>query len=95
MRKAFRVDQQLSGKGDHIRNPSYAIACITVGAQPTEAHAILFTELLPALDGPIDLESLVEALPTTVLASVAAVARRAMGLLAREPSPKAAGARRR
>ena len=63
-----------------------------------DKFAVLFSELLPALDGPIDLESLVEALPTTVLTSVAAVARRAMGLLTRaprEPSSKAAGGRRR
>ena len=50
-----------------------------------DKFAVLFNELLPALDGPIDLEALVEALPTPVLstlAAVAAVARKAMGVLA-------------
>jgi DNA-binding transcriptional regulator GbsR (MarR family) len=46
-----------------------------------DKFAILFNELLPALDGPIDLEALVEALPATVLSALATVARKAMGLL--------------
>ena len=43
--------------------------------------AVLFNELLPALDGPIDLEALVEALPAPVLSTLAAVARKTMALL--------------
>jgi len=51
-------------------------------ARKYDKFAVLFHELLPALDGPIDLESLIEALPKPVLSALAAVARKAMGLLA-------------
>jgi DNA-binding transcriptional regulator GbsR (MarR family) len=65
-------------------------------ARKYDKFALLFTELLPALDGPIDLESMVEALPTSVIAGVAQVTRRALGLLARDTSStKAAGSARR
>jgi DNA-binding transcriptional regulator GbsR (MarR family) len=64
-------------------------------ARKYERFAILFNDLLPGLDGPIDLESMVDALPTAVLTTVATITRRAMGLLAREPASKAAGSRRR
>ena len=46
-----------------------------------DRFAMLFDELVPSLDGPIDLESLIDALPMPVLATLAAIARKAMGLL--------------
>ena len=65
-------------------------------ARKYDRFAILFNELLPALEGPMDLEALIEALPTPVLSTLAGVARKAMGLFAREPAVKAAaGSRRR
>jgi DNA-binding transcriptional regulator GbsR (MarR family) len=66
-------------------------------ARKYDKFALLFTELLPALDGPIDLESMVEAVPASVLTAVASITRRAMGLVVREPAPanRAAGGRRR
>jgi DNA-binding transcriptional regulator GbsR (MarR family) len=45
-------------------------------ARKYDKFAVLFAELLPAQAGPIDLEALVEALPTAVLSSLAAVVRR-------------------
>jgi DNA-binding transcriptional regulator GbsR (MarR family) len=59
-----------------------------------DRFGVLFNELLPAFDGPIDLETLIEAMPTSVLTALAQVARKAMGLLAREPA-KAATTKRR
>ncbi len=50
-------------------------------ARKYDKFAVLFRELLPALDAPIDLEALVEALPTPVLATLASVARKAIGIL--------------
>jgi DNA-binding transcriptional regulator GbsR (MarR family) len=49
-------------------------------ARKYDKFATLFNELLPALDGPIDLEALALALPIPVLASLAAVARQTLGL---------------
>jgi len=63
-------------------------------ARKYDRFAILFNELLPALDGPMDLEALVEALPASLLSTIASVARRAMGLFARDTG-KTATARRR
>jgi DNA-binding transcriptional regulator GbsR (MarR family) len=63
-------------------------------ARKYDRFAILFNELLPALDGPMDLEALVEALPASLLSTLASVARRAMGLFARDTG-KTAPARRR
>jgi DNA-binding transcriptional regulator GbsR (MarR family) len=44
----------------------------------------LFDELLPAFEGPVDLEALIDALPTSVLTALASVARRAVGLFTRD-----------
>ena len=44
----------------------------------------LFT-LLPAFDGPLDLESVLDGLPRSVLTAFAAVARRALGLSTKAP----------
>jgi DNA-binding transcriptional regulator GbsR (MarR family) len=49
-------------------------------ARKYDKFAVLFNELLPEQAGPIDLEALVEALPTAVLSSLAAVARKTIGL---------------
>lgn len=48
-----------------------------------DKFAVLFAELLPALDGPLDLEALVEALPMPVLSTLASLARKAMGVLSK------------
>jgi DNA-binding transcriptional regulator GbsR (MarR family) len=58
-------------------------------ARKYDKFAVLFAQLLPALDGPIDLEGLVEALPTAVLSTLAGVARKAMGLLSDKRSKAA------
>jgi HTH-type transcriptional regulator, osmoprotectant uptake regulator len=65
---------------------------ITSLGRKYDRFAILFNDLLPAFEGPMDLEALIEALPAPVLTALGAVARRAMGLFGREPS-KAANAR--
>ncbi len=44
-----------------------------------DKFAGVFEELLPAVDGPIDLERLIAALPASVLRILAKVARRALG----------------
>ncbi|MGO8995318.1 MAG: GbsR/MarR family transcriptional regulator [Polyangiaceae bacterium] len=62
-------------EADAIRDRMHTLA------RKYDKFAILFSELLPALDGPLDLEAMVEALPTAVLSTLAGVARRAMGLL--------------
>jgi len=51
-----------------------------------DRFGILFNDLLPAFEGPVDLEALIEAVPTAVLTTLGSVARRAMGLFAREPA---------
>jgi DNA-binding transcriptional regulator GbsR (MarR family) len=55
-------------------------------ARKYDRFAVLFNELLPSLEGPLDLESLVDGLPAPVLGAIASVARRALGI---------AGARKR
>ena len=45
-------------------------------------------ELLPAMDGPIDLEAVVDGLPSAVLQALAATARRALGLGPRDGERK-------
>jgi DNA-binding transcriptional regulator GbsR (MarR family) len=62
-------------EADAIRDRMHTLA------RKYDKFAVLFNELLPALDGPVDLESLVEALPTPVLSTLAGLARRAMGVL--------------
>lgn len=60
-------------------------------ARKYDRFAILFNELLPSLEGPVDLESIIDALPAPVLGALASVARRALRLPegAREASRKA------
>ncbi len=65
---------------------------ITSLGRKYDRFAILFNDLLPAFEGPLDLEALIEALPTSVLTAVGSVARRAMGLFGRETA-KSASAR--
>jgi DNA-binding transcriptional regulator GbsR (MarR family) len=62
-------------------------------ARKYDRFAVLFNELLPAVEGPFDLESLVEALPAGVLTAIAAVARRALGFgrVTKSVAPAAAG----
>jgi DNA-binding transcriptional regulator GbsR (MarR family) len=62
-------------EAEAIRNRMHTLA------RKYDKFAVLFNELLPALDGPIDLEALVEALPAPVLSTLAAVARKTMALL--------------
>jgi DNA-binding transcriptional regulator GbsR (MarR family) len=57
-------------------------------AQKYERFGILFEELLPGVDGPFDLEAMLDALPPSVLRAVAQVARRALGLGPRRPSSR-------
>jgi DNA-binding transcriptional regulator GbsR (MarR family) len=45
-----------------------------------DRFAVIFQELLPATDGPIDLEALLDTLPSSVLKALAALARQALGL---------------
>ncbi len=51
-------------------------------------------ELLPAMDGPIDLEAVVDGLPSAVLQALAATARKALGLGPRD-NEKTSAARKR
>jgi DNA-binding transcriptional regulator GbsR (MarR family) len=53
---------------------------LTKLAQKYERFGLLFEELLSGVEGPIDLEALLDGLPPTVLKALAAVARRAIGL---------------
>ena len=50
-----------------------------------DRFAVIFQELLPQSDGPIDLEALIDTLPGTVLKAVAAVAKHALGLTSAPP----------
>ena len=88
-KRALRQDarhprQRKGSEADAIRDRIGALA------RKYNRFAVLFDELLPALEGPLDLEALVEALPASVLSTLASVARRAMGLFARD-SARAAG----
>lgn len=60
-------------------------------ARKYDRFGLLFNELLPMVEGPFDLEALVEALPTSMISAIASVAKRAAGLFPRE----AAGSRKR
>jgi len=53
---------------------------LTKLAHKYERFGVLFAEVLPAVDGPIDLEAMLDGLPVSVLRVVAKVARRALGL---------------
>jgi DNA-binding transcriptional regulator GbsR (MarR family) len=53
---------------------------LTKLAHKYERFGILFEEVLPGVDGPIDLEAILDDLPLSVLRGIAAVARRALGL---------------
>ena len=46
---------------------------------------VIFAELMPQTDGPIDLEAVIDTLPATVLKAVAAVAKHAIGLTSAPP----------
>jgi DNA-binding transcriptional regulator GbsR (MarR family) len=58
-------------------------------AEKYERFGVLFEELLPGVDGPFDLEALLDGLPVSVIRAVAAVARRALGLAPRIPKASA------
>jgi DNA-binding transcriptional regulator GbsR (MarR family) len=45
-----------------------------------DRFAVIFQEMLPSTDGPIDLEALVDTLPSSILKAVAALAKQALGL---------------
>jgi DNA-binding transcriptional regulator GbsR (MarR family) len=51
-------------------------------------------ELLPPMDGPIDLEAVIDTLPMPVLQALAGAARKALGLLPREEKLAAAAKKR-
>jgi HTH-type transcriptional regulator, osmoprotectant uptake regulator len=53
---------------------------LTQLAHKYERFGVLFEEVLPAVDGPIDLEAMLDGLPLSVLRVIAQVARRALGL---------------
>jgi DNA-binding transcriptional regulator GbsR (MarR family) len=53
---------------------------LTKLAEKYERFGILFDDLLPGVEGPIDLEALLDSLPASVLRLIARVARRALGL---------------
>jgi DNA-binding transcriptional regulator GbsR (MarR family) len=55
-------------------------------AQKYERFGVLFEDVLPGVDGPIDLEALLDGLPLSVLRVIAAVARRALGQKRLRPS---------
>ena len=57
-----------------------------------DRFAVIFAELMPQSDGPIDLEALIDTLPSTVLKAVAAVAKHALGFSS--PPPVAASKKR-
>jgi HTH-type transcriptional regulator, osmoprotectant uptake regulator len=63
---------------------------LTKLAQKYERFGILFESLLPGVDGPLDLEAMLDGLPVSVLRVVAQVARRALGLSS-TPASKAGG----
>src|SRR5262252_3047729 len=46
-----------------------------------DRFAVIFQELLPATDGPIDLEALIDTLPSSVLKAIAALAKQALGFV--------------
>lgn len=48
-----------------------------------ERFSLLFSELIPAAEGPIDLEQLVDGLPVALVTAIASAARRALGVAAR------------
>jgi DNA-binding transcriptional regulator GbsR (MarR family) len=58
-------------------------------AQKYERFGVLFEELLPGVDGPFDLEAMLDGLPVSVVRAVASVARRALGLAPRASSSRA------
>jgi DNA-binding transcriptional regulator GbsR (MarR family) len=60
---------------------------LTKLAHKYERFGVLFEELLPGIDGPFDLEAMLDAMPISVLRTIAQVARRALGLPARDESP--------
>lgn len=71
-------------KGDEaesIRKKLHALA------RTYDRFADLF-ELLPAMDGPIDLEAVIDGLPSAVLQALAATARKALGLAPRDSARK-------
>lgn len=58
-------------------------------AHKYERFGVLFEELLPGVDGPLDLEALLDGLPVSVLRVVSQVARRALGLKPRSAASRA------
>jgi DNA-binding transcriptional regulator GbsR (MarR family) len=76
-------------EADAIRDRMHTLA------RKYDRFAIVFNELLPATLGPLDLESLVEALPTPVLSAIAQVARRVLGFGPREPAAVKTAAKKR
>jgi DNA-binding transcriptional regulator GbsR (MarR family) len=53
---------------------------LTTLAQKYERFGVLFEEVLPGVDGPIDLEAMLDGLPISVVRVMAKVARSALGL---------------
>jgi DNA-binding transcriptional regulator GbsR (MarR family) len=63
-------------------------ARLTKLAHKYERFGVLFEELLPGVDGPLDLEAMLDGLPMSVLRAVSQVARRALGLRPRATTTK-------
>jgi hypothetical protein len=68
---------------------------ITSLGRKYDRFALLFNDLLPAFEGPLDLEALIEALPTSVLTAVGSVARKAIGLFGRDTAKTSGGRAKR
>lgn len=78
-------------EADAIRDRMHTLA------RKYDRFAVLFNEMLPSFEGPVDLESLIESLPMPVLRTIASVARRALGLresvrARKKPAPRRASA---
>jgi DNA-binding transcriptional regulator GbsR (MarR family) len=61
---------------------------LTKLANKYERFGVLFEELLPGIDGPFDLEAVLDAIPVSVLRVIAEVARRALGLPSKRASSR-------
>jgi DNA-binding transcriptional regulator GbsR (MarR family) len=62
------------GEADRLRNRLDKLAV------KYDRFAMFFERLLPVVDGPVDLEALIDSLPATVFRALEHVARRALGL---------------
>lgn len=64
-------------------------------ARKYDRFAVLFDELLPAFEGPLDLEGLIGSLPRGVLSALGMVARKTIGVLQGRPGSTGTSPRKR